>query len=96
MYKPLVTRCTLASDFTIRYGEPAGSRVMPSHSQLDLNYSQSFHINRYRVQIVGDLYNVANKQTGYNYNPSKLSAGFGLPLSHWAPRLFQLTAKIGF
>jgi hypothetical protein len=96
IYRPQATRCTVAGDYTIRYGEPSGSQVSPSHRQLDLNYTQSFHISRYRVQIAGDLYNVFDKQTGYNYQPSKLSAGFGSPISYWAPRLLQITAKIGF
>ena len=48
----------------MRYAEPAGSRVTPSHYQLDLNYSQSLKISRYHVTLVGELFNVANKQTG--------------------------------
>ena len=94
-YYPVSIIGTSSSD-TIRYAEPAGSRVTPSHYQLDLNYSQSLRVNRYRIQLVGELFNVANKQTGYNYQPSQNSSAFGLPLSHWEPRRFQITAKIGF
>jgi len=86
---------TSTSD-TVRYAEPAGSRVTPEHYQLDVNYSQSFRINRYHVTLVGELFNVANKQTGYNYQPSLNSAAFGQPQSFWEPRRFMLTAKIGF
>ena len=86
---------TSTSDL-VRYAEPAGSRVTPDHYQIDLNYTQDFKISRYRVQLVGDLYNVANKQTGYNYQPSLNSAAFNTPLSYWAPRTFQLTAKVKF
>jgi len=86
---------TSTSDL-IRYAEPAGSRVTPSHYQLDLNYTQVLRISRYRIQLVGELFNVANKQTGYNYQPSINSTAFGQPQSYWEPRRFMLTAKIGF
>ena len=86
---------TSTSD-TNRYAEPAGSRATPAHYQLDLNYTQSFTVGRYRVQITGELFNVANKQTGYNYQPSKNSASFGLPQSYWEPRRLMLTGKISF
>ncbi len=86
---------TSTSD-TIRYAEPAGSRITPSHYQLDLNYTQALHINRFQVTLVGELFNVANKQTGYNFQPSLNSAAFGIPQSYWEPRRFLVTAKIGF
>lgn len=81
---------------TIRYAEPAGSRVTPNHYQLDLNYTQNIRINRYRVQLVAELFNLANKQTGYNPQPSLNSAAFGQYLSYWEPRRLMLTAKISF
>lgn len=86
---------TSTSD-TVRYAEPAGSRVTPDHYQLDLNYTQSIHVRRYRITIVGELFNVANKQTGYNYQPSLNSAAFGIPQSYWEPRRFMITTRIGF
>lgn len=81
---------------TIRYAEPAGSRVTPAHQQLDLNYTQDIRFGRYRVQIAGDLYNVMDTQTGYNPNPVLTSATFGNFFSYWAPRTFQLTARFKF
>ncbi|MBP6715783.1 MAG: TonB-dependent receptor [Acidobacteria bacterium] len=95
LYYPTSIIGTSTSD-TVRYAEPAGSRVTPEHYQLDLNYTQELKIDRIRVQLVGDIYNVANKQTGYNYQPSLNSAAFGVAQSYWAPRTFQLTAKIKF
>lgn len=86
---------TSTSDL-VRYAEAAGSRVTPSHYQVDLNYTQSLNISRYRIQLVGELFNVANKQTGYNAQPSVNSASFGNYLSYWEPRRFIVTAKIGF
>ena len=86
---------TSTSD-TNRYAEPAGSRLTPSHYQLDVNYTQELKISRYRLQIVGELFNVANKQTGYNYQPSFNSALFGVPQTYWAPRRLQITARLRF
>jgi len=51
-----------------RYAEPAGSRVTPAHHQLDLNYTQNFPLLRgLNAQLLVDIFNVYNKQTGYNY-----------------------------
>ncbi len=69
-YEPYRALTTSTSD-TSRYAEPAGSRRSPGHAQLDLNYTQNFRVpNGFDVQIVGDLFNVFNSQTGYDYNPS--------------------------
>lgn len=86
---------TSTSD-TIRYAEPAGSRVTPDHYQLDLNYTQTLRINRFRITLVGELFNIANKQTGYNFQPSFNSAAFNTPQSYWEPRRFMVTARVGF
>lgn len=94
-YYPASIIGTSTSD-TVRYAEPAGSRVTPEHYQLDLNYSQSLRISRYHITIVGELFNIANKQTGYNFQPSFNSASFGIAQSYWEPRRFMVTAKIGF
>ena len=47
-------------------------------------------------QLVADLYNVFNNQTGYNPNPSVLSSTFGVPRSLFPPRRLTLEAKIQF
>lgn len=53
---------------TARYAEPAGIRVSPAHHQLDLNYTQNFPLRRgVNFQLAADIFNVYNKQTGYNY-----------------------------
>jgi hypothetical protein len=81
---------------TIRYAEPAGSRVTPTHYQVDLNYTQDVVISRYRIQLVGELFNIANKQTGYNPNPIENSAAFGNYFNFFDPRRFQVTARVRF
>ena len=63
-YEPYIALTTNTSD-TARFAEPAGSRHTPPHWQVDLNYTQNVKFSsRYNVQIVGDLFNVANHQTG--------------------------------
>ncbi len=64
------------SDYT-RYAEPAGSRMTPSHHQLDMNYTQNIPLKRgIKLQLVADIFNVYNKQTGYNYEDRVTTLGF--------------------
>jgi len=94
VYLPLVGTSTSDSN---RYAEPAGSRRTPSHTQLDLNYTQNIRLTkRLNVQLVGDLYNVFDKQTGYNPQPSVLSSVFGQPRNYYEPRRFQLAGRLQF
>jgi len=94
VYQPLVG--TNTSD-TIRYAEPAGSRVTKAHYQLDLNYTQNFRIGgRNNFQIVADLFNVTNNQTGYNPQPSVNTSTFGVARSLFPPRRLQVAAKFQF
>jgi hypothetical protein len=93
-YVPLVGSST--SD-TIRYAEPAGTRITPSHWQLDFKYSQNFRFaGRYNLIVEGDLFNVFNKQTGYNYEPARNNSNFGNPRTYFSPRRLELNARFQF
>lgn len=82
---------------TIRYAETAGSRRSPSHWQLDMNYTQDFHINEtFVVNFRADLFNVFDNQTGYRMDPYADSDTFGEARSFYNPRRLQLSAKIAF
>jgi hypothetical protein len=81
---------------TNRYGEPAGRRRTDSHYQVDLQYAQRFSFGKYGLHVVGDLYNLFDRQTGYNVNPQFHSATFGQARSFYAPRKFQLSARFLF
>jgi Carboxypeptidase regulatory-like domain len=64
------------SDF-IRNAEPAGSRRTPGHHQLDLNYTQSIPLTRgINLQLVANVFNVFDKQTGYNFEDRIGTLGF--------------------
>jgi hypothetical protein len=95
-YEPYIALTTNTSD-TNRYAEPAGSRVTASHWQIDLNYTQNFrlapHLN---LQIASDLFNVFDRQTGYNPQPSVHSSVFGQPRSYFDPRRLQIAARLQF
>jgi hypothetical protein len=53
---------------TAKYAEPAGSRRSPAIHQLDLNYTQNFPVWRgLNLQVLFDMFNVTNTQTGTNY-----------------------------
>jgi hypothetical protein len=95
-YEPYIALTTSTSD-TSRYAEPAGSHRSPSHWQLDLNYTQNIKLpGTLNLQLVADLYNVFDKQTGYSYQPSVHSAVFGQPRLYFDPRIFQAAARIQF
>src|SRR5438552_7816241 len=63
---------------TDRNAEPAGHRRTPMQSDLDLNYTQTFPLIRgTSFQIAVDLFNVLNRQTGYNY-ADRVSSDLGI------------------
>ena len=95
-YEPYRALTTSTSD-TVRYAEEAGSRRTDGHYQLDLNYTQNIRFgSRYNLQLIGDLFNALDNQTGYNIQPAVHSAGFGEPRSFYDPRRFQLAARLIF
>jgi hypothetical protein len=94
IYRPLVGSST--SD-TIRYAEPAGTRRTPSHVQMDLNYTQNVHFRtRLTFQIIADVFNIFNKQTGYNFQPSVHDSAFNTPRSYFNPRRMQVAFRLLF
>ena len=94
VYDPLIGTST--SD-TIRFAEHAGSRRTPSHHQLDLNYTQSFPLTAgFTMQLRGDIFNVYNRRTGYNPQPSVNTSTFGQYLNSFDPRRFQLAVNFMF
>ena len=85
------------SSDTSRYGEPAGSRRSASHWQLDLNYTQDITIaGDFEVQLRADLFNVFNRQTGYNNNPYMSSDTFGESRDYYNSRRLQMSFNFQF
>ena len=94
VYRPAVGTST--SD-TIRYAEPAGSRRSDAHWQMDLNYTQNIRLaDRFNFQVAFDLYNIFDKQTGYDPQPAVLSSVFGVPRKFFDPRRLQVAARFQF
>ena len=76
---------------TIRYAEKAGSRRSPSHWQLDLRYTHRLPLALgVEAEVRVDLFNVFDRQTGYNINPVVRDATFGLARSYFDPRRVQV------
>lgn len=85
------------SNGTSRFDEPAGSRRSASHWQLDLNYTQDVKIaGNFEMQFRADLFNVFNRQTGYNNNPYVTSETFGESRNYYNPRSLQLSFNFEF
>jgi hypothetical protein len=95
----LAQASTSTSD-TNRYSEPAGSRVTRPHYQLDLNYTQTFWKKKaLTVDGTVEVFNVFNRQTGYNPAVSvngTSAALLGLPTSFFAPRRAQFGVRFLF
>ena len=80
---------------TIRYAEQAGSRRSANHWQLDLSYEHAFELSaQFDAKLRLDLFNVFDRQTGYNIDPYVRDATFGQPRSYYHPRRLQLTFGI--
>lgn len=95
-FEPYISLTTNTND-SARHAEPAGSHRTDAHWQLDLNYTQTVRFQRrYSAQIVLDLFNIANKQTGYNIEPKVHTAGFGTPRSFFDPRRLQIAFRFLF
>ncbi|HYO76907.1 MAG TPA: carboxypeptidase regulatory-like domain-containing protein, partial [Thermoanaerobaculia bacterium] len=94
-YKPYVALTSSTSD-SGRYAEPAGSRRTPAHHQLDVSYVQNFGIRGYNLQLAAEVFNLLDRQTGYNPQPAVSSAQFGEFRSFYAPRRIQLAARFLF
>jgi hypothetical protein len=95
-YEPYRALTTNTSD-TDRYAEPAGSRRSPSHYQFDLNYTQSLRLRgRSRAVIAADVFNIFNKQTGYNYQPGFHASTFGQPRNYFDPARLEMTIRLEF
>ena len=95
-YRPY-SDLTRSRSTTIRFSERAGSNRSDSHFQADLNYTQNFRIfGNYNVQFRADLFNIFNKQTGYNIQPRFNAANYGEPLRQFNPRRLQLAVKAEF
>jgi hypothetical protein len=96
-YLPYVPLVGTSTSDTSRYAEPAGSRRTDAHWQLDLNYTQNVRLaGGVTLQVAGDLFNVFDKQTGYNPQPSVQNSQFGRPRHYFDPRRFQLAARLRF
>lgn len=91
---------------TSRYAEQAGSRRSDSHFQFDMSYTQVFKVFGGReIELRADLYNVFNKQTGYNIDPKfshqdplAPSSGYGVPTgpggTYGKPRSFYRPRRL--
>ena len=80
---------------TIRYAERAGSRRSPSHWQVDLSYAQALRLTgRATAKLRVDLFNLLDRQTGYNMNPYARDPNFGAPRNRFDSRRAQVSISI--
>jgi Carboxypeptidase regulatory-like domain len=95
-YLPYASLTTSTSN-TDRYSEPAGSHRSDMHTQVDLNYTQDLpFMQRYRAGVVFYVYNVFNKQTGYDIQPNFNAANYGQPIRFYDPVRLEMTFRLVF
>ena len=88
---------TSSTSDTSRFAEPAGSRTTSDHYQIDLNYTHNFPLGtKKNLQLRVDLFNITDRQTGYNVQNKRNSANFGDPRSFFEPRRFQVALRFEF
>lgn len=79
---------------TIRFAEKAGNRRSPSHWQLDLSYVHRFERARaWNAHLRVEIFNLFDRQTGYNIDPYANSSTFGKARSRFQPRQVRLSVS---
>ena len=95
-YEPYISQTTSTSDSN-RYAEPAGSRRTDDHYQMDLNYTQTIPTgDLFRLEARIDVFNLFDRQTGYNIQDNVHSANPGTPQTFYDPRRVQFALKLEF
>ena len=80
---------------TIRYAEQAGSRRSPSHWQVDLSYDQDVGSpGRATLRVRFDLFNLFDRQTGFNMNPYVRDLNFAAPRNRFDSRRVQVSIRL--
>jgi hypothetical protein len=94
-YLPYVHLTSSTSD-SGRYAEPAGRRRTPEHYQVDFSYTQNIGVLGRNFQLAAEVFNVLDKQTGFNPQPAMSAIDFGAFRNFYAPRRIQLAARFLF
>lgn len=95
-YEPYISLTTNTNDAG-RYAEPAGSRRTGAHAQLDVNYTQDIPLKGpFRFTVAVDVFNVFDRQTGYNVDNAVHNATFGRSRTFFEPRRAQIAARFQF
>ena len=83
---------------------PGKARRARSGSGLDLRLSRSFEFHeRWRLSLIGEVFNLYNKANLSGYSGDLTSAAFGQPTSRATqvsgsdgPRAFQMAMRVSF
>jgi hypothetical protein len=97
-YRPYVALTSSTTDSS-RYAETAGIHRTDGHAQVDLNYTQNIPLaHRLNAQVVLDVYNIGNSQTGYNIEDriNNAAGTYGTARNFYDPRRVQLAFRLTF
>ncbi len=84
---------SLKNDYVDQY---RNSRRGFAYNNINLRLSKSFTIDRFRLQILAEAFNLFNTVNYYGIYPYFGTADFGIPIAADSPRQFQLGARIDF
>jgi hypothetical protein len=78
------------------FGEPAGSRNLPSQTLMDLRFEKQFSIHTGQLRFTVDLFNLFNSAYALSVVDRFESADFGEPIAFTAPRRIRLGVRYTF
>jgi hypothetical protein len=78
------------------FGEPAGSRRLPSQTLMDLRFEKEFGIRSGQLRFTIDVFNVFNSAYALAVENRFESRNFGLPLSFNEPRRMRVGIRYTF
>ena len=73
-----------------------GNEKLPNVWNLDLRLAWNKKMGNANLGLMADLFNVFNKQTGYDIQPAFHNSAYGTPRTYYDPRRFQVAARLQF
>jgi Carboxypeptidase regulatory-like domain len=77
------------------FAEPRDANRFPTLKTMDLRISKFFNVQRHRLEVIGDFFNLFNVSTVTNVNPNS-GSDFGKPTDILGPRVFRLGGRWTF
>ena len=77
------------------FAEPRDANRFPTLKTMDFRISKFFNVQRHRLEVIGDFFNLFNSNVVTNVNPNS-GSDFGKPTDILGPRVFRLGGRWTF